>query len=895
QLLRVSGLRSLLSVLSFISGDRARSDNRFAFLSDPGINEILHQFFADHTLVSFAPLLFAILESSSPPTSLTSEDLSSECHAFGSEAEDESILLLTQLLSGLKSPEMSAPAPVASAIMPAPFTHPQSVPSFNGTGDIGGWLKRLIRDYRHANGNKDPSPSSMIQALDSAIVGDAATFVGGNPLLSQIVEQADAFTATAEDLALFRCTLQDHYGVKSEVSAAHDGPIPHIVQVDGESLDAYYARVLASFRGRGGRDRPETLDKPPLSLLEVSNVCEWVHRLVLGLQDKVLLTEAIDQGALSSDSLRSAIHAVKKAVNRLEVKSNMARQMAQQARLGLIDGWFRQQLGHSANEEMSRAYGLPNAMLDHWGGHQEQSVSVDTLMTQLQPSMAALGMSGGGWNCYPQQPQTYFASQQGYMGWPQQANVFQLSAASQQNAYAFNATAIAPATAPVPAAHAHVPAYSHVPAHAYAHAPAPPPATSLAIAAAPAAAPAPPPAAPAPARAPVSRPAPVSAPVSAPAPAPAPAHAQAPAAAPANSVRPYYHSNSAPIGRSRELQPASQSLNPYINGSIPLPKGGACFRCGIGGHYSTSCTATGDAVLQKWETAWLKSMILPPPQADRTWVPNRVHARLAQVYLDNDQTAEAPYAGPSDWYTGPPAQVKYASIDGSDVCPGEVKVVKEEAPFVDVVEVSHAAVELQEDAGCACRCATVEDVTGVEDTTTIESVVDVEDEVADKMIVDEDPPPLPVLQSLKEADDSTLESVARGALWVMTLISEMGPPPKKRKGGPRSDSDEDDIPLPQPVLLVREEAIRKYARMLNEIWGRQGLGPVDWKALASRISVPITLMELWQISPELPTQVRKLSRIILPKRRPRKKSLTFSGTASLSLVNPPILMGWLRF
>ncbi|KAG5931297.1 hypothetical protein E4U59_000428, partial [Claviceps monticola] len=201
----------------------------------------------------------------------------------------------------------------------------------------------------------------MIQALDSAIVGDAATFVGSNPLLSQIVEQADAFTATAEDLALFRCTLQDHYGVRSEASAAHDGPIPHVAQGDVESLDAYYARVLASFRGRGGRDQPEALDKPPLSLLEVSNVCEWVHRLVLGLYDKVLLAEAINQGALSSDSLRSALQIVKKANSLLGVKSQMARNMAEQARLGLIDGWFRQQFGHSANEELARAYGLPNA------------------------------------------------------------------------------------------------------------------------------------------------------------------------------------------------------------------------------------------------------------------------------------------------------------------------------------------------------------------------------------------------------------------------------------------------------------------------------------------------------------------------------------------------------
>ncbi|KAG6121727.1 hypothetical protein E4U13_003995 [Claviceps humidiphila] len=102
-----------------------------------------------------------------------------------------------------------------------PFYHPQSVPSFDGSGDLKSWSRRLIRDYRHANGNKDPHPSSMIQALDNAIVGDAATFVGSNPLLSQIVEQADAFTATAEDSALFRCTLQDHYGVKSEVAAVH--------------------------------------------------------------------------------------------------------------------------------------------------------------------------------------------------------------------------------------------------------------------------------------------------------------------------------------------------------------------------------------------------------------------------------------------------------------------------------------------------------------------------------------------------------------------------------------------------------------------------------------------------------------------------------------------------
>ncbi|KAG6227832.1 hypothetical protein E4U26_001429 [Claviceps purpurea] len=377
--------------------------------------------------------------------------------------------------------------------MDTPFNHPPSVELFNGSGDITSWLKKFRRAYRRANGNRDPGPSDLIQAMDSALTGDATTFVGNSTLLSHIVDQADKFAATTEDLALFESTLQDHYVVKTEVGIGHDSPFPNVAQIDGESIDTYHGRVLAAFRARGGRDKPVSSDQPPLTLYEATGVNEWIHRFVLGLLDKVLLAESINQGALSSDSLRSALQIVKKANSLLEVKSNMARAMTQQARLSMIDGWFRQQLGHSANKELTRAYGLPNTMLDSWGGPQEQAMSVDTLMSQLQPSMAALGISGGGWNRFPQLPQTHFAPQQGHLGWPQQANVFQFSAGPQPNTYApsnaaATATAAALAIAPAPAP---APVFAPVPVPGSAPALAPAPVFATTPAPAPVFAPAP--------------------------------------------------------------------------------------------------------------------------------------------------------------------------------------------------------------------------------------------------------------------------------------------------------------------------------------------------------------------------------------------------------------------
>ncbi|KAG6058001.1 hypothetical protein E4U32_004835 [Claviceps aff. humidiphila group G2b] len=128
-----------------------------------------------------------------------------------------------------------------------------------------------------------------------------------NPLLDQIVDQADDYTATQDDLVLFENALRASGIVSTSMQRWESGT------GDGESLDAYHGRVLSIYRARGGRDKPVSADQPPLTALEVSSISEWVYLFVLGLQDKSLAHEVITHSVLMSDSFRSALQIVKES------------------------------------------------------------------------------------------------------------------------------------------------------------------------------------------------------------------------------------------------------------------------------------------------------------------------------------------------------------------------------------------------------------------------------------------------------------------------------------------------------------------------------------------------------------------------------------------------------
>ncbi|KAG5998142.1 hypothetical protein E4U52_001508 [Claviceps spartinae] len=180
-----------------------------------------------------------------------------------------------------------------------------------------------------------------------------------------------------------------------------------------------------------------------------------------------------------------------------------------------------------------------------------------------------------------------------------------------------------------------------------------------------------------------------------------------------------------------------------------------------------------------------------------------------------------------------------------------VEHVEDSSPTVEAVDVETGVNPLtfqhheHEDA-------TVEDVITIKDADVVEDITTAED------VTDEDLPLRPT-QSLEGVDEDTPESVAQDALWTMMLISEASPPLDKRESMSVTDMiDEDEVPLPLSVPLVREKTVKGNARAFSEIWGCEGIGSVALKGVIA------FLMQPWMINRELPTQVRKLSRIIIP-------------------------------
>ncbi|KAG6237108.1 hypothetical protein E4U23_008689 [Claviceps purpurea] len=172
-------------------------------------------------------------------------------------------------------------------------------------------------------------------------------------------------------------------------------------------------------------------------------------------------------------------------------------------------------------------------------------------------------------------------------------------------------------------------------------------------------------------------------------------------------------------------------------------------------------------------------MSIPPTRDDRTWVPGRVNAWLAQIYLGRDIRDD--YEPEDAVDTGVVA--RYLAVEPqSEPLDSECQQLVRYGELIRARPMKTCTEEV--DARRASMQPRVEEVTDEE-----------EDEF----------PLQPVLTSLRRAEQSTLESVAQGALWVMTLLSEAEPHPKKRKGIPIDEPLSEKEEQRGPAPLVREE------------------------------------------------------------------------------------------
>ncbi|KAG6244771.1 hypothetical protein E4U49_000923, partial [Claviceps purpurea] len=316
------------------------------------------------------------------------------------------------------------------------------------------WLRKLRRAFRNANDGHDADPSFHIQAIDDALEGEAVAFLKSSPQLRLVVERADAYSASSDDLLALEDALKERFAVSYENAQTLASASAEIAQNDGESLDSYLCRVLTLLRRAGGRDKPLGADQEPLTQLEAFNLDGFIQRFVRGLRNKELMQEAIYRDVLAAESLRSAAEVVKRAAKILESRNEEALSQARSARIPLMEQYIRNRSGVSANEELSRAYRLHPDLIDTWGGSMDNSVPLDSLMARLQPSMAHLGIPGAwsGAHLYAEQP--YYTDRsypsQHYHDWPTQPSVNQQVAANSMQVAAYPVLVPAPAPAPAP-------------------------------------------------------------------------------------------------------------------------------------------------------------------------------------------------------------------------------------------------------------------------------------------------------------------------------------------------------------------------------------------------------------------------------------------------------------
>ncbi|KAG6282029.1 hypothetical protein E4U48_005434 [Claviceps purpurea] len=415
------------------------------------------------------------------------------------------------------------------------------------------------------------------------------------------MKRAGEGKAVDEDLNVVIRLLQDKYPLTFLPEERDNATNPELRQSESEVLEAYYSRCQSLVLRSGGRDKP--LDpSDTLTQAEGYILRDFIFKFVNGLYDKNLMQEAIGQSALAVDSLRQAMEVVTQAASILGAKATSAKLSAKNTRTALMEELIASHLGCSADEALSRAYQLPPGFMETFGGNSQPApVSVNSLLTQLQPSIAQYRSSARNWENAASQQLHVVPVHQNHRVVPVYQNQLSLSSKFRQ----FTRTNRSPQVSQVSSKclqftrtnrSPQVARTSKLPqsiriSRLLQHIKSPIALVSLNHTG----------------REPAQR-----------------------GANPMTQLSPRSHMRDRPY-----VQPESQRINTSTG---PLHCHEASFAIDVVFQVILlqSVLPLPSGLLRSWEVAWLKSMSIPPTRDDGTWVPGRVNARLAQIYLGRD-------------------------------------------------------------------------------------------------------------------------------------------------------------------------------------------------------------------------------------------------------------------
>lgn len=141
--------------------------------------------------------------------------------------------------------------------------------------------------------------------------GTPATFIDSTEKLRTIVATAETSMATQLDLTCVLDALRERFPPTITDENTHTAVPGPLMQIPNEPLAAYYSRAVTTVRQSGSRDTG--LGGPPLSPVETYILQDFVQKFIKGLWDKELMREAINQSALSADSLHGTRDIIKRA------------------------------------------------------------------------------------------------------------------------------------------------------------------------------------------------------------------------------------------------------------------------------------------------------------------------------------------------------------------------------------------------------------------------------------------------------------------------------------------------------------------------------------------------------------------------------------------------------